>query len=223
MKALIALIIATAVVAGAYVWLAPNDAGSDVVTAEMAGAKFAYARAYSRDEATAAGGLADRLSFVASFPSFAPLSSRARSGSAPTVTLTITPKDDGLDPSERPAKLYSRFLTAEATPGPGGLVLRRFEQDSPYDFEQLYVAPPDGRAFFARCPKTQSGAPTDACLSVFRHGAFDVELRYVVDLLEHWDALYDGARATLARMTGRPAHAKKPVTGFIPPRDRNRE
>lgn len=217
------MVIATICAAVVFVLLSSNESGSEMVEAEMAGAKFAYARAYARDEATASGGMADRLSFVASFPAFAPLKPRERSASTPSVTLTITPKDDTLDPSERPAKLYARFLAADAIAGPGGLVLRRFEANSPYDFEQLYIAPPDGRDFFARCPKPQAGAPTDSCLSVFRHGVFDVELRYAADLLEHWDAIYEGARIVLARMTGRPAHAKKPMTGLIPPRDRNRE
>jgi hypothetical protein len=221
MRALIALIVAAAVAGGVYLWISQGGSGDDAVEAELAGAKFTYARAYARDEATAAGGLSDRLSFVVSFPKFAPLSTRARS--TPSVTMTVTPKDEGLDPSDRPAKLYARFLSADATTGPGGLVLRRFEPDSPYDYEQLYVAPPDGRAFFARCPKAQTGEVPDTCLSIFRHGVFDVELRYAANLLEHWDVLYEGARGLLARMTGRPAHAKRPVTGLIPLRDRNQE
>ena len=221
MRWLIALLFTFAVAAAAYLWLARGESGADVVEAELAGVKFAYARAYARDDSTAAGGVSDRLSFVASFPKFAPLAARDRAAAA--VTLTVTASDDGLDPAERPSKLYARFLAAEATTGPGGLVLRRFEANSPYDFEALYIAPPDGRNFFARCPKVASNDVPNQCLSVFRRGAHDVELRFSPDLLEHWDELSGGARALLARMTGRTGRAKSPVTGIIPLRDRNRE
>ncbi|KAF2990984.1 hypothetical protein OGR47_03585 [Methylocystis sp. MJC1] len=175
------------------------DAPNEAIHAEVAGIGFSYARAYARDEATRVGGMADRLSFTASFPAFAPLKAKARAGES--VTFTVTAKDDGLDPSERPAKLYARFLTPETLDGPGGLVLRHFEQGSPYDSEELFIAPPDGRTFFARCPKPETGAPGEGCISVFRKGALDVELRFAPALLENWDALYEGAQTLLSRMT----------------------
>jgi hypothetical protein len=188
--------------------LSREEAPDAIVQAELAGRKFAYVHAYARDETTGAGGLAERLSFIASFPTFKPLAAKDRA-SARAVTLTVTQKDDSLDPAERPAKLYARFLTPEAREGPGGLVLRDFEQGSPYDFEQLFIAPPDGRLFFARCPKPQSGAPGEGCLSMFRDGAVDVEIRYPAALLDHWDAVVDGARALLARMSTKPPPKKK--------------
>jgi hypothetical protein len=148
----------------------------------------------------------------AASPTISPSSSPSRGShrsrrkdraAASSVAITLTPRDDGLDPSERPAKLYARFLTPETHEGPGGLVLRHFEPGSPYDSEELLIAPPDGRTFFARCPKTDAGAPGEACISVFRNGGLDVELRYPPALLEHWDALIDGAQALIAKMTPR--------------------
>lgn len=203
--ALLAVVIAVGV---GTMFLAREQAPGTVIQAEIAGVKFAYAHAYARDDATVAGGLADRLAFIASFPAFAPLASKSRA-MAPSVVLTLTPKDDGLDPGQRPAKLYARFLTSEALEGPGGLVLRRFEPGSPYDSEELFIAPPDGRTFFARCPKPQTGAPDEACLSVFREGALDVELRYPAALLDQWDTLYEGARALLVKMTSAPVRDSK--------------
>jgi hypothetical protein len=119
----------------------------------------------------------------------------------------LTPAEESLDPQERPSKLYARFLTPEALEGPGGLVLRQFEAESPYESEELLLSPPDGRAFFARCPKAQIGAPGEECLSLFRDGVIDVELRYPRELLEHWETLFDGARDLLARMRRRLARA----------------
>lgn len=158
----------------AFLW--KGDAPGMIVEAEIAGMRFFYAPAYARDDATATGGMSDRLSFVAEFPDFTPLEARKRVG-AKAVVIAVSPRDDAMEPAERPARLYARFLGAEVSTGPGGLVLRRFEANTPYDLEALYVAPPDGRGFFARCPKAQSGAAPEPCLSIFREGAVDVELR----------------------------------------------
>ncbi len=188
-------------------FFAQDSAPEALVHAKVGGVSLAYARTYARDDATAAGGLSDHLGFVASFPAFAPLSANQRSA-AQFVTITLTPKDEGLDPQDRAAKLYARFLTPDTFIGPIGLVLRRFEHGSPYDTEELFVAPPDGRSFFARCPRPEIGAPGEGCLSVFREGALDVELRYPASLLEQWDLLYDGARALLMRMRALPKRAE---------------
>lgn len=197
MKRAIAFLLLAAVAGAALASLTRDDSPARLVRAELAGMKLAYERAYARDEVTAAGGLADRLAFLASYPRFTAPVGKAR---APLVKVTVTPVEEGLDPQERPAKLYARFLTSDTLEGPGGLVLRRFEPDSPYDSEELFLAPPDGREFFARCPKAQLGAPGEGCLSIFRAGALEVELRYPPELLDHWDALYEGARSLLARM-----------------------
>ena len=182
-------------------------APSQLVEAEVAGARFAFSPALARDEETLAGGLVDRLAFIAVFPEFAPRAAKPSSPGAATrgrdlVFVTISPRDDGMDPAERPARLYARFLEAEAFVGPGGLVMRRFEKGSPYDLEQLYIAPPEGRQFFARCPKPQDPAegPEEPCLFLYRADALDVELRFSPALLEQWEALADGARAFLVRL-----------------------
>lgn len=197
----LAALLASGAIVAALLW--KQDAPGRIVEAEIAGMRFFYAPAYARDNATATGGMTDRLNFVAQFPDFAPLAPRERAG-ARTVAIAVTLKDDAMEPAERPAHLYARFLGGEAWNGPGGLILRRFEANTPYDLEELYLAPPDGRSFFARCPKPQGGAPTEGCLSIFRVGAVDVELRYAPALLEHWEALLEGARMLLARIIAAP-------------------
>lgn len=210
MKLLVAsaLLVIALALGGLLLFVSREEAPDAVVQAELAGVKFAFSRAYARDDATGAGGLSDRLSFLVAFPTFKPLAAKDR-GSAAAIALTLTPKDEGLDPGERPAKLYARFLTPETLEGPGGLVLRHFEQGSPYDSEELLIAPPDGATFFARCPKQEAGAPGEACISVFREGGFDVELRYSPALLERWDALYDGAQALVSRLSATRAPNRK--------------
>jgi hypothetical protein len=195
---------------GAYGLLrAGADSPALTVEANIGDTRFVFAPAYARDEATAAGGFQDRLAFIAVPPEFSPprtartlspkaLTERARDN----VFITVSSKDDGVDPADRPMQLYARFLEAETAAGPGGLVMRRFEQGSPYDLEQLYVAPPDGRDFFARCPKPASddSASAELCFFVFRLDGLDVELRFPPAQLENWEALNEGARAFLGRV-----------------------
>ncbi|MGA8173025.1 MAG: hypothetical protein WB816_19650 [Methylocystis sp.] len=197
--------------AGAYVLLrADADSSAARIEANIADARFVFDPALARDEATAAGGFVDRLAFVVAFPDFAsppraekaPSPERLAERARGNVLITVSLKDDGVDPADRPMRLYARFLEAETVAGPGGLVMRRFEQGSPYDLEQLYVAPPDGRDFFARCPKPASNGdgPGEMCLSLFRVDGLDVELRFAPELLENWEVLNEGARAFVARI-----------------------
>ena len=185
----------------------PAEASTQAIEAEVAGAHFAYAPALARDDATAAGGAQERLAFVVHFPDFGPAPrlekpQDAAKARAERVLVTVATKDDSPNPADRPSQLYARFLESEASVGPEGLVMRRFEQGSPYDLEQLYIAPPDGRDFFARCPKAveENGAGEEFCLFVFRDGSIDVELRFAPALLEQWPALAEGARGFVARI-----------------------
>jgi hypothetical protein len=181
-------------------FLSRGRAPNAIVRSVLAGEAFVYSSAYARDDATAAGGVIDRLSFLVTPPDLRPA---PKTGATQTITLNVTPKDDGPDPADRAATLYARFLAPAAEDGPEGLVRRQFEAGSPYDFEELYLAPPDGRRFYARCLRPPVNAPNEACLSIFRDGAFDVELRYPASLLSEWDVLYDSARALIARMVRR--------------------
>lgn len=189
-----------------------SDPASDIVQAQIAGAHFSYPVEFSRDESTAVGGFTDRLAFIAMFPDFSPPSKAGSTNQtgAPNrrrvkLFITVSAKDDGLDPADRPSRLYARFLQADAEAGPGGLVLRHFENGSPYDLEELYLAPPDGRDFFARCPKSQPAQDggAEACLFIFRNGGFDVELRFPPSLLDHWEALNEGARSFFSKIRGK--------------------
>jgi hypothetical protein len=118
------------------------------------------------------------------------------------VVFRIGAQDLMVDPAERPAKLYARFLSQETWSHPGGLIMRRFEAGSPYDKEDLYLAPPEGRLFSARCmapPPTPDGLP-NTCVSDFRVGGLDVQMRFSPELLSSWELLVDRGRALVASM-----------------------
>jgi hypothetical protein len=184
-----------------------------IVAASVDGARFSYPFAFARDGATRMGGAQERLAFVTRFPDFAPLSpasanSKHRPEPAPDPTevfIIVASKDDAIDPAERPSKLYARYLESDVFAAPGGLMLRRFEAGSPYELEQLYLAPPDGALFFARCPKREAGFMGAApCLWALRRGALDVEVRFSPSLLENWSRIVEGTQGFLRRIEAAP-------------------
>ncbi|MBY6241587.1 hypothetical protein [Methylosinus sp. Sm6] len=199
---------------GAFRAMRPSaDAGPTTIAASVDGVRFTFATAYARDGATRMGGALERLAFLTVFPDFAPAPAASaeperRNAQAfdPThVFIAIAPRDETIDPAERPSHLYARFLESEVWAAPGGLMLRRFEAGSPYELEQLYLAPPDGALFFARCPKREAGFMGAApCLWALRRGALDVEVRFSPSLLEHWSRIVEGTQDFLRRIEAAP-------------------
>ena len=112
------------------------------------------------------------------------------------IFLTIRPKDPTIDPADRPAKLYARFLETTGWSHPGGLVMRRFENGSPFEREELYMTPPEGRVFAARCARPiqpPDGLP-NTCISEIRIEGLDVQMRFSPDMLVNWETLVLGSR-----------------------------
>ncbi|HEY8579009.1 MAG TPA: hypothetical protein VIL72_03930, partial [Beijerinckiaceae bacterium] len=103
--------------------------------------------------------------------------------------VTLLRTDATLDPAERFEKLYARFLQAEAPSPAPGLTLRRFEAGSPYENEELFFNPPEGRLFAARCLRTAEGEPPGQCLADLRVGRVDVRLRFARRWLAAWDRM----------------------------------
>jgi len=177
--------------AGAYGLLrAGGDSPAAPIEASIADAHFVFASAHARDEATAAGGLRGPSRLCRGcFPTFAPPARAAKAQSSEALTslarnhvfITVSLKDDGVDPADRPMQLYARFLEAETIAGPGGLVMRRFEQGSPYDLEHALRRAARRRDVFRPLPKTfarAARAPTELCFFGVRVDGLDVELRF---------------------------------------------
>ncbi len=120
----------------------------------------------------------------------------APAGAAALVRLV--PTDGTMAPAERAPLLYARFLAPSAVPSPGGLIRREFRAGSPFDGETLHLAPPDGRAFAARCLEPRPGLARETCLAEIRAGATDIQLRLAPEHLAHWQAVTRG----LTRLAG---------------------
>jgi hypothetical protein len=117
-----------------------------------------------------------------------------------SIFITVEPSGEGTDPVNRTEELYSRFLTADATPLESGLVKRIFRDKSPYNDEELYISAPDGRAFAARCGPVNARNIEPVCLWLVRHRGLDIQIRFDPSHLPRWEALAAGFFDRLAAM-----------------------
>ena len=152
------------------------------------------------------GGTVERLDLVIPWPDEATAgeadAARGAVAIEKVVLVALTSADAALAPAQRPARLYSRFLTAEVWPNPGGLILRRFRSGTPYEDEELYLSPPDGHVFAARCPRGVTTLPVrEGCVAEIRVGQLDAQLRFAPARLVSWERLAEGARRIIASMS----------------------
>jgi hypothetical protein len=175
------------------------------VAISLGAERLALAGAYLRPDSRQ-GGAMDVLQLAAFFPEFSPAAETGDVDAhtdlgerlARTVFLTARPADPSLDPTERPARLYQRFLDENSWSHPGGLVARAFVDGSPFEGDELYYVAPDGREFAARCRRPDPARKTpNTCIADLRLGDLDIEMRFSAALLAQWESLKAGARGLI--------------------------
>lgn len=125
------------------------------------------------------------------------------------VLIRLTPADGAVPPEMRTETLYARFFDSNVWTSPGGLILRGFARGTPYEDEELYLAPPDGKDFAARCPRSDVtasiGSPigTGMCIWEFRTDGVDALVAFAPARLSDWPNIAATARETLALVTRR--------------------
>jgi hypothetical protein len=106
-----------------------------------------------------------------------------------SVSLVFVTSDESLAPSERVKMLYARFLSSDAAPAAGGLIRRQFRSGTPYEGETLFLSPPEGRAFAARCPNSEIPGITATCSAEIRHAGFDIQIQLAQRDLALWERI----------------------------------
>lgn len=162
---------------------------------------------YMRRGPQRAGGLLERADLILQWPDFraAELVTRDADGNpGPARTadhlLVSLRAAEGADPAHHAVALYGRFVESDAWTSGTGLVMRRFKPGSPYADEELFISPPDGGEFTARCPRqTVEGSVNGRCLAQFRVGALDMTVNFDATLLGDWQHLRDGVVKFAAR------------------------
>jgi hypothetical protein len=148
------------------------------------------------------GGELARLDLALDVKSLEPAGNRATESFKAAGLLFISMEEarDGTDPSSRAEELYSRFLEPETSEGPDELVRRRFRTKSPYNDEELYMAPPDGKAFTARCGPIEARSMPPTCLWLVRHKGLDIQIRFAPEHLGDWQKIAAAAFDLLASL-----------------------
>jgi hypothetical protein len=175
-------------------------AAREPVRARVAGVALTIPRDFVRSDAQARGGDLARVDLLFRWPSLEGVGSGERLGPdaiAELVFVTLAPKDQALDPPQRLAAVYSRFLDAEVRREGTELASRRFRVGSGYDGEDLVYDPVRSGDFFARCAPPAGDAPS-TCLREIRVGALDVVYRFPRGLLEDRRRLDRSVAALLA-------------------------
>jgi hypothetical protein len=184
-----------------------TDRSAIPVALAIGEARLSLDPAFLRNPDQRKGGRFERLDVALLMPDFKPAGALdARDLARPDrdadmLFVTIVPQDGTLDPADRPTQLYARFLEPGAPAPEIGLIHRRFAEGSPYENEDLYMAPPEGRLFAARCRGGQGPlfGPGSACLHEFRTHGLDVLLRFAPARLADWDRLADRVHALIAQ------------------------
>ncbi len=199
---------------GALGWYITQRASQNraVVASAIGDVTLVYAPAYARFGGGRSGGRFETLELAATFPDFrpagesvTPLPQADGSGKTALIFLTIASADRKIEPADLTAQLYARFFEQAVEETEEGLIKRAFQDGSPYQGEDLYFAPPEGRAFAARCsrPTVPSDGLPETCLAVFRESGLDVSMRFGRPLLDRWERLAGGAKALVQTMLAR--------------------
>jgi hypothetical protein len=168
-------------------------------------------RSYFRGGGPASQRLSERADLVMLYPEMtaaavAPTKLAAAPDPLLLVFASIQRNDGVLDPAERVQELYGRFLEPATFENPGGLLMRRFSADSPYSDEELFIAPPDGRVFTARCRKPDISSEQgigETCIWRFRQAGADIQIRFSPALLPHWEEMALGVARRLKEWEGK--------------------
>lgn len=199
------LAIAGAAIAGLYVLaVGGNRADEGVRLVEIGSRALRVDPALLRDAEQVQTRVIDRLDLVVGFDDFRNVAPTAPPEAQ--VHLALTRAGDDLDPADRPAALYAKFVSPEVWTNPGGLVMRRFRTGSPYEDEELYLALPDERVFAARCPRRDlpTEAPPEPCLWLVRQNGLDIQVRFSPTHLVDWAGLRERTFALLSKIGATP-------------------
>ncbi|MCZ8187989.1 MAG: hypothetical protein O9308_16565 [Beijerinckiaceae bacterium] len=156
---------------------------------ELGRIALAVPQALIREKVQMAGGRLDRLDLAVGIQTFEPLPQpSAEDPFRPMperLTLILTASRGEPVAAELFHTVYARFLARETWTNPGGLVMRRFRQGTPYEDRELYLGVGGRKPFVALCP-IDAHREMEPCLTRIRVGELDAELRFNARHLPEW-------------------------------------
>lgn len=176
------------------------------VDVTLSDTRITVPRALIRDRAQMAGGRLDRLDLAVTTADFAAVPQpSAREPNQPmpehlVLMLTATHAANP-DAMELFQTVYARFLGRETWSNPGGLVMRRFRQGTPYEDRELYIGAGGRRIFIALCPQ-DAHRDIEPCTALLRQDGLDAELRFNAHQLPEWRRITASSLALMAGLAG---------------------
>jgi hypothetical protein len=187
-----------------------DDRKLDLIPVTIEDLKLNIPRGYFRGGTPPTDGRSERIDLIMLYPEMtiaAITPSKVENAPQPQLLVfaSIQRNDGVIDPSNRVQDIYGRFLESATFDSPGGLIMKRFTADSPYHDEELFIAPPDGRVFAARCrkPEKTDKAIGETCLWRFRQSGADIQIRFSPALLPRWEEMALGLAKRLKEWEGR--------------------
>lgn len=114
------------------------------------------------------------------------------------IFVTIAAAVGSISPSERVLSIYPRFTGAEASPGPGGLTVLPFRDDTPYQGEDL-IYDGDAPGFLVRCTRQIASTP-GTCLYERWIETAKLVLRFPRAWLTDWRMVAANIERLIARL-----------------------
>jgi hypothetical protein len=170
----------------------------------IAGVQFNIEPAAIRQAVQRRPGMQERIDLAYLWPSLKPPTPGLKTIDGqpvdPNERLFVTIQSaDTLPLMERVQTIYPRYLVPQPQPGPEGLTLRGFRNDTPYKGEELVFESQAPERFMARCALTGVRS-SGGCLLERRIGDADIVIRFQRDWLNDWQALAQGIDSLIARL-----------------------
>jgi hypothetical protein len=204
-----AVVVAAAAYVGYVLWPrwpdAPVARNAPSLPIVVAGAAFDIEPAAIRMAVQRHAGMQQRIDLAYLWPSLLPPDpARKATVGAPVnpnerLFITIQSSDGALPLMERVQTIYPRYLVAEPTAGPQGLMLRHFRDGTPYQGEELVFESQAPEHFLARCSR-HGAIGSGNCLLERRIGDADITIRFPRDWLNDWPSVARGIDRLLARL-----------------------
>ncbi|MEA2991576.1 MAG: hypothetical protein QOD40_496 [Alphaproteobacteria bacterium] len=178
----------------------PVDANAASLPIVIAGVTFKVPPGSVRRAVQRRPGAQERVDLVFLWPSLTPPDATEAPSGAVAATaaaakaldrmfVTLASGDSTLAPAERVNTIYPRYLANEPVPGPNGLVMLPFRNDTPYRGEDLLYPPQASGRFILRCTRQGAGPTPGTCLYERRIASADITVRFPRDWLDDWNAV----------------------------------